>query len=113
MRHFEDLVVYRRARELIRDVYTITSTGALARDFRLVSQMRDAAVSIASNIAEGCGRGTDPDFRNFLRYARGSASEVQAQLAIARDVHAAASGELYERAQRLGWMLAALIARLR
>lgn len=61
---------------------TFRGPGGFARGDQLVR----AALSIASNIAEACGRGTVPEFRQFLRYARGSAHELRSQLAIAMAV---------------------------
>ena len=79
---FRQLDVWKKARELAIAVYRETSEGALARDFGLRDQMRRAAVSICSNIAEGNERGTDKDTVHFLRIAKGSAAELIAQLDI-------------------------------
>ena len=82
---FEDIDAWQKARELTREVYKITHRGAFARDFGLRDQIRRAAVSIMSNIAEGFGRGGNREFIQFLSMAKGSVSEVQAQLYVAVD----------------------------
>ena len=82
---FEDIDAWQKARELTREVYKITNQGAFARDFGLRDQIRRAAVSIMSNIAEGFGRGGNREFIQFLSMAKGSVSEVQAQLYVAAD----------------------------
>ncbi len=64
------------AQELAVDIYQLTSRDAVARDFGFRDQLRRAAVSISSNIAEGFGRGGDREFVRFLDIARGSAHEV-------------------------------------
>ncbi|MBA3708017.1 MAG: four helix bundle protein [Planctomycetes bacterium] len=79
---FSKLRVWQKAREVVRAVYVIT---AGIHDDGLRDQMRRAAISIVSNIAEGAGRRTDADFRRFLSIARGSCSELQAQLVVAAD----------------------------
>ena len=66
-------------------VYEITQDGAFARDFGLRDQIRRAAVSVMSNIAEGFGRGGNREFIQFLATAKGSAGEVRAQLYVAKD----------------------------
>ncbi|MBV9110958.1 MAG: four helix bundle protein [Gemmatimonadetes bacterium] len=83
---FEDLLVWQRARELSLAVYRATSSGLFARDFGLRDQIRRAAVSVMSNIAEGFGRYTLPEIRRFITIAKGSASEVRSQLYLARDL---------------------------
>lgn len=83
--HFEDIEAWQKARELTRMVYEMTQDGAFARDFGLRDQIRRAAVSVMSNIAEGFGRGGNREFIQFLATAKGSASEVQAQLYVALD----------------------------
>ncbi|MCU0502004.1 MAG: four helix bundle protein [Anaerolineae bacterium] len=82
---FEELDVWQRARELTKSVYDLSALGAFARDFGLRDQMRRAAVSIMSNIAEGFESRTQALFIEFLGRARSSAGELRAQLYIALD----------------------------
>jgi len=82
---FEDIEAWQKARELTREIYRVTNQGALAKDFGLRDQIRRASVSIMSNIAEGFGRGGNREFVQFLSVAKGSVSEVQAQLYVAMD----------------------------
>jgi four helix bundle protein len=82
---FEDMEVWQKARELTRDLYAISKQGNFARDFGLREQIRRAAVSVMSNIAEGFERRGDREFARFLSIAKGSAGEVRAQLYAALD----------------------------
>ena len=82
---FEDIEAWKKARELTRQVYQVTATGAFARDFGLRDQIRRASVSIMSNIAEGFERDGNVEFRQFLAMAKGSTGEVKAQLYVALD----------------------------
>jgi four helix bundle protein len=84
---FEELHIYQRARELTNAVYAKTREGTFARDYGLADQIRRAAVSIMSNVAEGFERGSTTEFIQFLYIAKGSCGEVRAQLQIARDQH--------------------------
>jgi four helix bundle protein len=84
-RSFEELHIYQRARELANEVYALTRQSAFARDSGLVDQIRRAAVSVMSNIAEGFERGGTTEFIQFLFIAKGSCGEVRAQLQIAHD----------------------------
>jgi len=77
---FEDLFVFQEARTLAKDVHELTETGPISKVRALVDQMRRAALSIVSNIAEGYERGTNSDFARSLYIARGSAGELRAQL---------------------------------
>jgi len=81
---FKDLVVWQRSVELALAVYQLTSAFPESERFGLVSQLRRAAVSIPSNIAEGYGRYSKGEYLQFLGHARGSNSEVETQLVIAR-----------------------------
>ena len=81
---FQDLTVWQRAMELTEVVYNLTKTFPKDEIYGLTSQLRRASVSIASNIAEGRGRATDRDFRQFLNIALGSTYEVQTQLLLAK-----------------------------
>ena len=70
--------------ELTVSVYSLTKTFSGDELYGLTSQLRRASVSVASNIAEGRGRGTDGEFRQFLNIAQGSTYEVQTQLLVAK-----------------------------
>lgn len=84
---FEDIEAWQKARELTKQIYALSNDGQFARDFGLHDQIRRASVSIMSNIAEGFGRGGNKEFMQFLSTAKGSASEVQAQLYVALDAN--------------------------
>lgn len=83
IRSYRDLVAWQLAVDLSLLVYELTRGFPDAERFGLTSQLRRASVSIASNIAEGYGRGTTSDYQRFLRMARGSAYEVETQMFIA------------------------------
>ncbi|HLZ12614.1 MAG TPA: four helix bundle protein [Candidatus Acidoferrum sp.] len=85
IRKFEDIEAWQTARELTRGIYTLTSQGAFSRDFGLRDQMRRAAVSVMSNIAEGFESRTEILFLEFLGRAKGSAGELRAQFYVAYD----------------------------
>ena len=80
---FEDMNAWKQAMELVYDVYLVTSKFPKSETYGLAIQMRRAAVSIPSNIAEGKGRSTGKDFAHFLHQARGSLHELQTQILIA------------------------------
>jgi four helix bundle protein len=84
VRSFRDLIVWQRSVELAVVVYELTREFPKDEIYGLTSQLRRAAVSIASNIAEGRGRNTTGEFRQFLGVARGSNFEVQTQLVLSR-----------------------------
>jgi four helix bundle protein len=81
---FKDLVVWQKAIDLTVDVYKLTARFPEAERFGLTNQMRRASVSIASNISEGYGRATKGEYFQFLGHARGSCSELETQLVIAK-----------------------------
>ena len=81
---FQDLTVWQRAMEMTVSIYTLTKAFPKEEMYGLTSQLRRASVSVASNIAEGRGRMTDGEFRQFLGIAQGSTYEVQTQLLVAR-----------------------------
>ena len=86
MKDFGDLKAWEKAHRLALSTYRETSSFPDGEKYGLTSQMRRAAVSIAANIAEGCGRGTDADFARFLQMALGSAAELEYLVALARDL---------------------------
>lgn len=84
-KNFEELEVWQTSRQLVNSVYCMTSDGMFKKDFGLRDQIRRAAVSVLSNIAEGFERGGNTEFTQFLYIAKGSAAEVRAQLHVALD----------------------------
>ena len=74
---FEEIECWKKARELTRRIYEVSGKGNFAKDFGLKDQIRRAAVSIMSNIAEGHDRSGTGEFVQFLANAKGSASEVR------------------------------------
>ena len=85
LNRFVELEVWQKARELTRLIYESSRDGEFARDFGLRDQIRRAAVSVMSNIAEGFERGGNAEFIHFLAMARGSVSELESQLYVALD----------------------------
>ncbi|HDL52418.1 MAG TPA: four helix bundle protein [Proteobacteria bacterium] len=83
---FKELDTWKKAVELTREIYHISGKGDFRKDFSLQNQIRRAAVSIPSNIAEGFEREGNKEFIQFLTVAKGSAAEVQTQLRIAYEV---------------------------
>lgn len=84
---FEDLIAWQRARMIAQRVYMCTSREELGRDYGLKNQMRRAAVSIMSNIAEGFERGRASEFHQFLSVAKGSCAELRTQFYVALNAH--------------------------
>jgi four helix bundle protein len=85
VKRFEDLIAWQKARVLTKAIYAVTRKGLFARDYGLRDQIRRAAVSIMSNVAEGFEKGTANEFHNYLRIAKGSCAEVRSQLYVALD----------------------------
>ncbi|HVR44352.1 MAG TPA: four helix bundle protein [Thermoanaerobaculia bacterium] len=83
---FEDLEAWKQARILARRLYAITQRDSVRRDFAFVTQVRRAAFSAMSNIAEGFGRRSDRDFAHFLSIAHASVAEAQSLLYVALDI---------------------------
>jgi len=80
---FEDLIAWQKARKLTRQIYKATNEGNFARDYGLKDQIRRAAVSSMSNMAEGFERGGLVEFQRFLAIAKGSCAELRTQLYVA------------------------------
>ena len=113
---FEDIEAWKKSRELTRQIYRVSATGPFARDFALRDQIRRAAVSIMSNIAEGYDRSGTREFIQFLATAKGSAAEVRCQLYVALDqayVDNSTFSELSALATEIGNMIAGLMTYLR
>jgi len=113
---FEDLICWQRARFVVKEIYLITSEGLFNRDFPLRDQTRRAAISIMLNIAEGFGRRTHKEFRQFLFFAHGSVAEVQSALYIAFDANYIAEEtfkELYDKCTETSKIISGLIKSLK
>jgi four helix bundle protein len=116
VKNFEDLNVWKEARQLTQEIYRMTKTEKFFKDFSLRDQIRRAAISIMSNIAEGFERGGNQEFCQFLYVAKGSCGEVRAQLYIALDqdyVPHAEVDQLTNSYQRLSGMISNFIAYLK
>jgi four helix bundle protein len=115
MFRFEKLEVWQKAVDLARDVYAVTRGFPADERFGLTAQMRRAAVSISSNIAEGSSRGSDTDFARFVEIAYGSLMEVVSQALVARResfLQEEALRSLYAKAEELARMLSGLRSKL-
>ena len=109
---FEEINVWQNARVLVKEVYAMTGCGDFGRDYGLKDQIRRAAVSICSNIAEGFERRGNKEFINFLWIAKGSAAEVCSQLHNAMDLGYITDERfktVYDSSKQIGGMLFNLI----
>ena len=86
-RNYSDLVAWQKAMDLVELIYKATAQFPKEEVYGLTNQMRRAAVSVPSNIAEGQGRGSANDFRRFLSISYGSLREVETQILIAKRLH--------------------------
>jgi four helix bundle protein len=105
---YQDLIAWRKATQLALDIYRCTRTFPKDELYGLTSQMRRAAVSVASNIAEGKGRYSRKEFVQFLYRARGSLLELQTQLFIAGELdylESISARRIKDRADELGRIL--------
>ncbi len=81
-KHYKELIVWQKSMDLVESVYSLTRSLPSDERYALTDQIRRAAVSIPSNIAEGHGRQTDKEYKQYLSIAKGSVSEVETQLMI-------------------------------
>jgi four helix bundle protein len=112
---FEDLKVWGAARRLASEIYRLTGKGVISRDFGLKNQLRRAAVSVMSNIAEGFESNTTRSFLRYLRIAKASLAEVRCQLYVAVDtksIHPNAHSQLMAQVDEVGRMLGGLMRSL-
>jgi four helix bundle protein len=93
---FEDLLVWQKGMKFVRQVYLITRYGKLSKDFGFRDQLRGAALSIPSNIAEGFERASRKEYLNFLNIAKGSAGEVRSLLRVAAEIGYLEERQYYE-----------------
>jgi four helix bundle protein len=86
MQDFRNLTVWQMARQLTKSIYKLTLNVPASEEFGLKSQMRRASVSICTNVAEGCGRRGDSEFRRFVDVAMGSACELECETILSFDL---------------------------
>ena len=102
---YKNLIAWQKAKSLAVEVYRVTEKFPKSEQFGLTSQLRRAAVSVASNIAEGQGRVTKGEFIQFLGHARGSILEAETQFAIAADLRLISPAEHAQLEQRTAEVL--------
>ncbi len=116
LRTFKDLKVWQKAYGLCGRIYTLTKRFPPDERFGLTSQLRRAAVSIPSNIAEGYNRNTTKEYVRFLFIALGSLGEIETQMMLSRDLHMCEGrqcDEMLELVSEINRMLRALIRSLK
>ena len=109
---FEELEVWQFSRTLIKEIYKVTNEGQFKKDFALRDQMRRAAISIMSNIAEGFERKTKNELIQFLFISKGSSGEVRSQLYVSLDLNYLTNkqfSELFELAEKVTRSLSGFI----
>jgi four helix bundle protein len=114
-RHYRDLLVWQKAMAIAKAIYRETEAFPQKEVYGLQSQMRRAAISIPSNIAEGHGRLDDGHFRQFLATSRGSLFELQTQLELSSDLKYLDEkkvGELMQQCEEIARMINGLLASL-
>jgi four helix bundle protein len=113
MRGYRDLVAWKQAMALVIEIYRVTCAFPKDELYGLTSQLRRAAVSVPSNIAEGYSRSSRNELHQFIGHARGSLGEVETQVEIARNLgylSSPAASELLDRIAELGRVLTGLRA---
>jgi len=113
---FEDIEAWQKAREVTNQIRSIATKNSFENDYALLNQLQRATYSIMLNIAEGYGRETDGEFKQYLIQSRGSAREVQSILYIAQDADYLSAEEfddLYGQLDEIAKMLSGLIKYLK
>lgn len=104
MHDYKKLNVWKESLELITEIYKTTSKFPSTEKFGLISQINRCSISIASNIAEGAGRNTDGEFRQFLGTAKGSSYELETQLIVSNNLGYITSEELNTLIEKLEYV---------
>jgi len=115
-RSYRELIAWQKAMKLVSNIYAATQRFPSDERFGLTNQLRRAAVSVPSNIAEGQARFSQKEFHHFLSQARGSLVEIETQLFIARDlkyIQPAKADELLAAAEEIGRILNGLIGSIK
>ena len=114
---FEDILAWQKSRELVNDLYdVIENVEKFKRDYNLKDQIFRASYSIMLNIAEGFGRRTNREFRNYLEFSHGSCSEIQSASYIALDrkyINEIEFRKIYDKCDEISKMVMGLIKYLK
>jgi four helix bundle protein len=114
--HYKDLIAWQKAMDLVAALYDATEAFPQRETYSLTDQMRRAAVSVPSNIAEGQAHYSNREFRHFLRHASGSLAELETQILIAERrnyLNKAQTAQLLARTQEVGRILSGLLNSLK
>ena len=115
MKNFRDLMVWEKAHSLTLGAYRVTAGFPAREMYGLTAQIRRCSVSIAANVAEGCGKRGNAEFQRFLNIATGSASELEYHFLLARDLGLLGEGdyeELNAKVVEVKRMLAAFVRKV-
>ncbi len=115
-RSCRELIAWQKATKFVSDIYGVTQRFPSDERYGITNQLRRAAVSVPSNIAEGQARFSQKEFHHFLSHARGSLVEIETQLLIAKDLkylEPASADSLLAAAEELGRILNGLIASIK
>jgi four helix bundle protein len=116
MQNYKDLKVWEKAHEFTLRVYEVTKAFPKEEIYSLTNQLRRASSSIPANIAEGCGKNSQPDFANFLNIALGPANEAEYYLLLSKDLKylkEESFNDLFKLINDIKAMLIALITKVR
>lgn len=105
IKSYKDLIVWQKAMELAKEIYRLTSLFPKSETYGIISQMRRAAVSVPSNIAEGFGRNYKTEYKQFWSIAFGSGLELETQLILSKDLKLAPEPEFTRSEQLLDEVL--------
>ena len=115
VRSYRDLIVWQKAMDLVRAIYNLSTSFPMDERFGLISQIRRAAVSVPSNIAEGQARHTSREFVQFISHAEGSLAEVDTQLTLSNQLgfcNGPQTAEIFSLIEEIRKMLMSLRGRL-
>jgi len=101
MRDFKDLEIWSESHQVALEIYKVTRSFPPEEKFGLISQMRNSASFIPTNIAEGCGRGSDRELKRFCDVSMGSASELEYQLILMKDLDYLSGEQYFELNEKL------------
>jgi four helix bundle protein len=113
MKDFRKLVIWEKGMKLAKQVYAFTASLPPKEQFGLISQMNRCAVSIPSNIAEGCSRNSDIELKRFIEIAIGSSFELETQLLLAKEIYQKENSLLFDELNRLQKMMNAYHSKLK